>query len=65
MAADNLGKIKTVMQMAGIILALFLMSFFDVVQPAWVLGIRIWFWLVLFITLYSGINYLKVFFKKE
>lgn len=64
-AADKLGKLKTVMQMAGIIFALAIMAFVPDVSAKVVLGTRIWFWLVVFITLISGLNYLKALFKKE
>jgi CDP-diacylglycerol---glycerol-3-phosphate 3-phosphatidyltransferase len=64
-AADNLGKLKTVMQMAGIIFALAIMAFVPDVSSKVVLYTRIWFWLVVGITLISGMNYLKALFKKE
>lgn len=64
-AADNLGKLKTVMQMAGIIFALAVMAFVPNVGEKVILAVHIWFWLVVGITLISGLNYLKAPFKKE
>lgn len=57
-AADKLGKLKTVTQMLGIITA----------YTAWAAGnpgatfrtaVTVWFWLVTALTLISGANYLK------
>jgi CDP-diacylglycerol--glycerol-3-phosphate 3-phosphatidyltransferase len=64
-AADKLGKLKTVMQMLGIIAA-FIIWIAVIPIPASVnLIITIWFWIVAAITLASGLNYLKVLSPKE
>ncbi len=56
--ADHLGKLKTVMQMAGILAALSLWAALRS-QPRWVVvSMNIWWWLVAGITLISGVNYL-------
>lgn len=57
-AADKLGKIKTVMQMLGIITALIVWAAGGP-SESFRLIIAIWFWLVTLITVISGINYLK------
>lgn len=57
-AADKLGKLKTVTQMLGIIAALGYWSFASP-GSGYILIIRIWFWIVLALTLISGANYLK------
>ena len=62
-AADNLGKLKTVMQMLGIIVALAAWSFLPEISRGLHVGLYIWFWLVVAITVFSGINYLKAMFK--
>lgn len=62
--ADNLGKLKTVMQMFGIIFALVIWAFLPSVSPGLRAGVEIWFWLVVAITLISGLNYLKLLFVK-
>lgn len=64
-AADKLGKLKTVMQMFGIIFALTMMAYVPDVSTGVITGVRIWFWLVVGITLYSGLNYLKALLPKE
>lgn len=61
-AAGIWGKLKTVMQMLGIIAALAAPVFFSPLPAYTVSGIRLWFWLVVLITLFSGINYLKILF---
>mgnify|MGYP000917334083 FL=1 len=63
--ADKLGKLKTVMQMFGIIFALAAWGILPSISPGLRLGVEIWFWLVVFITLISGFNYLKLLFVKE
>jgi len=63
--ADKLGKLKTVMQMFGIIFALTAWSFLPQISQTLRLGLDIWFWLVVAITLVSGFNYLKLLFVKE
>lgn len=62
--ADKLGKLKTVMQMAGIIIALAALAFFANVPFGLIYGVEIWFWIVALITLISGLNYFKLLFKK-
>lgn len=57
-AADRLGKLKTVMQMAGIIAAYAMWSWIQPVPESAQITIQVWFWVVTAITLYSGINYL-------
>ncbi|MDD2682963.1 MAG: hypothetical protein PHY21_02385, partial [Candidatus Cloacimonetes bacterium] len=64
-AADKLGKLKTVMQMLGIIIALAAMALIPDISSGMILGVRIWFWLVVVITVLSGLNYLKALFGKE
>jgi len=64
-AADKLGKLKTVMQMFGIIFALTMMAYVPAVSSGVITGVRIWFWLVVGITLFSGLNYLKALLPKE
>lgn len=59
-AAGIWGKLKTVMQMLGIIAALALPVVLSPLPAYLVPGIRLWFWLVVLITLFSGINYLKI-----
>jgi len=56
--ADKLGKIKTVLQMLGIISALFLWASQPELLPAIRMIMIYWFWAVALITLYSGINYI-------
>ena len=58
-AADKLGKLKTVMQMLGIIAAYAIWAFTPPSQT-FILIITIWFWIVTAITLYSGANYLRI-----
>ncbi len=59
-AADKLGKLKTVMQMAGLIAAYAMWVWLNPVTSGMVTIIRIWFWVVTAITLYSGMNYLLI-----
>jgi len=58
--ADKLGKLKTVLQMFGIIAALVLWAWFeDLAASAPVRTIaHIWFGAVALLTAYSGLNYL-------
>ncbi|MDZ4182769.1 MAG: CDP-diacylglycerol--glycerol-3-phosphate 3-phosphatidyltransferase, partial [Candidatus Cloacimonadaceae bacterium] len=56
--ADKLGKIKTVMQMTGIIVAYALWAWHPNIPASLITLISIWFWVVAGITLYSGMNYL-------
>jgi len=61
-AASIWGKLKTLMQMLGIIAALAAPVFLSPLPDYLIAGIRLWFWLVVLITLFSGINYLKILF---
>lgn len=61
-AAGKLGKLKTVMQMAGIIFALAAWTFLPRIGSGLKLGISLWFWLVAIITIISGLNYIKAMF---
>ncbi|HPN27056.1 MAG TPA: CDP-diacylglycerol--glycerol-3-phosphate 3-phosphatidyltransferase [Candidatus Cloacimonas sp.] len=63
-AADIFGKLKTFLQMAGIIIAFAFWAFCDPVSPVVILIVNIWFWFVALITVLSGLNYLKAT-KKE
>ncbi len=65
MAADKMGKLKTVMQMVGIIVALAAWAYLNPLPDKVILGVAIWFWIVAGVTLLSGLNYLLVLFKKE
>ncbi len=64
-AADKLGKIKTVMQMLGIIAAFTIWAANPVITPSVKLSVSIWFWIVTAITVISGFNYVKVLKPKE
>lgn len=64
-AADKLGKLKTVMQMLGIIVALSFWAAQDEVSVWVIKSVSIWFWIVAAITVISGFNYLRVLTKKE
>lgn len=64
-AADQLGKLKTVMQMLGLIVAYGFWAYLQPIAPSIITLIVIWFWLVVLITIISGINYLKVLFSKK
>ncbi|MDZ4121245.1 MAG: CDP-diacylglycerol--glycerol-3-phosphate 3-phosphatidyltransferase, partial [Candidatus Cloacimonadaceae bacterium] len=55
--ADKLGKIKTVMQMAGIVAALLLWALNPNLGSVYIIIIHAWFWVVAGITAFSGINY--------
>lgn len=59
--ADKLGKLKTVLQMTGIILALALWAWWPHLAetPAARIAAHIWFGAVALLTLYSGLNYLQ------
>lgn len=59
MPADKLGKIKTVMQMTGLVAAYALWAWVPDIRAGICFAIQIWFWLVAFITLISGLNYLR------
>ncbi|NQV16972.1 MAG: CDP-diacylglycerol--glycerol-3-phosphate 3-phosphatidyltransferase [Armatimonadetes bacterium] len=63
LAANIWGKLKTVLQMLGVIAALVYYSLSQIIQ-GWnphqkciVLGFRVFFWVVVFITILSGMNY--------
>lgn len=58
-AADKLGKLKTVMQMLGIIAAYGVWAFSNP-SPLFITLVTVWFWIVTAITLYSGLNYLRI-----
>ncbi len=64
-AADKLGKLKTVMQMLGIIAAFIFWATMAEISQTVKLSISIWFWLVAVITIISGINYLRIPHHKE
>ncbi|MDY0150963.1 MAG: CDP-diacylglycerol--glycerol-3-phosphate 3-phosphatidyltransferase [Candidatus Cloacimonas sp.] len=64
-AADKLGKLKTVMQMVGIIAAFSIWVFVPLISDPLMLLTKIWFWLVALITVVSGFNYLKIFSPKK
>ncbi|HNT52101.1 MAG TPA: CDP-diacylglycerol--glycerol-3-phosphate 3-phosphatidyltransferase [Candidatus Syntrophosphaera sp.] len=57
--ADRLGKVKTVMQMTGIVLAFAAWAWLPKVSPGLVLSANLWFALVAVLTVYSGLQYLK------
>lgn len=59
MAADKLGKIKTVMQMVGIIIAFTIWAAMDTIPKPVAITISAWFWLVAIVTVISGINYVR------
>ena len=68
-AANIWGKLKTVLQMVGVIAALVYYSLSQIIkgwnphQKCIVLGFRVFFWMVVFITILSGLNYF--FFRKK
>ncbi len=59
--ADKLGKLKTVLQMTGIILAFALWAWWPrlAALPGSRIAAHVWFGAVTLLTLYSGINYLR------
>lgn len=63
LAADKLGKLKTVMQMAGLIFTYACWAYFQPLSEHITIFILAWFWLVVLITVLSGINYIKVLFN--
>jgi CDP-diacylglycerol--glycerol-3-phosphate 3-phosphatidyltransferase len=65
LAADKLGKLKTVMQMLGIITAFTFQAISGDVAPAIRLSVSIWFWAVVAVTVISGFKYLSVLTNKE
>ncbi len=68
-AANIWGKIKTVLQMVGVITALVYYSLSQIIkgwnphQKCIVLGFKVFFWIVVFITILSGMNYF--FFRQK
>jgi phosphatidylglycerophosphate synthase len=56
--ADKLGKIKTVMQMTGLVVAYALWAWMPEIPALAHTLVNIWFWLVAAITVISGANYL-------
>ena len=68
-AANIWGKLKTVLQMLGVIAALVYYSLSQIIkgwnphQKCIVLGFRVFFWMVVFVTILSGMNYF--FFRKK
>ena len=62
--ADFFGKLKTVLQMAGIIVAFVCWVFINPVPPLVILIINIWFWFVALITVLSGFNYIITIAKR-
>ncbi len=69
-AANIWGKLKTVLQMIGIITALTLEAFMPYIKPLVSyeteikFGIELFFWLVVMVTVISGVTYLPIFGKK-
>jgi len=65
MPADIFGKIKTILQLTGIITALVffnavqLFSFFKGFESGVVLVIQVYFWIVVVVTILSGVNYFR------
>jgi CDP-diacylglycerol--glycerol-3-phosphate 3-phosphatidyltransferase len=56
--ADMFGKVKTVLQMVGIIAALGCQAIGW--TPEWFITlVTVWFWMVVVVTILSGINYLR------
>lgn len=68
-AANIWGKLKTILQMVGVITALVYYSFSQIIkvwdphQKCIVLGFRVFFWVVVFITILSGLNHF--FFRQK
>ena len=56
--ADKWGKLKTVLQMVGIVICLGAWAL-DFLHPAILAGGKLWFWLVAVVTVFSGANYFK------
>lgn len=63
-AADSLGKLKTVMQMIGITFALGTWAMLPRIGKNLFTAVNIWFWLIVVITIASGFNYIRVMYKK-
>jgi CDP-diacylglycerol--glycerol-3-phosphate 3-phosphatidyltransferase len=58
-AASYLGKVKTFMQMVGLVFAYALWAWMSEIPNYLLTIVNIWFWLVLAITIISALNYLK------
>ncbi len=58
-AADKLGKLKTFMQMLGLVLAYAFWAWMKVIPEYILTIINTWFWLILAITIVSATSYLK------
>lgn len=56
--ADKLGKLKTVMQMTGLVAAYAIWAWMPSIPQSLFIVINVWFWLVAVITVISGANYL-------
>lgn len=63
--ADFFGKLKTVLQMTGIIVAFAFWVFINPVPPLVILIINVWFWFVALITVLSGLNYIITIAKRS
>jgi len=57
--ADKWGKLKTVLQMVGIVLCLGLWAL-NIVPQLVITGSQIWFWVVTAVTVLSGLNYIRI-----
>ena len=58
LAANDWGKVKTVTQMVGLTLSLFILAL-NINLAAYSLYLNIYFWIVAFVTILSGLSYLK------
>jgi CDP-diacylglycerol--glycerol-3-phosphate 3-phosphatidyltransferase len=58
-AADKWGKLKTVLQMVGIVICLGLWAL-NIVPQKVITGSQIWFWVVAAVTVLSGLNYIRL-----
>ena len=67
MSADKLGKLKTVMQMLGIIASLVLWAWFENLAASSPIRIaaHLWFGAVALLTAFSGLNYLNTVKQRE
>jgi CDP-diacylglycerol--glycerol-3-phosphate 3-phosphatidyltransferase len=59
MPADKLGKLKTVLQMSGIVIAYALWAWLPRLSLPLLAAVNAWYVLMAAITIYSGLNYLK------
>lgn len=57
--ANIWGKIKTIVQMVGIIFSLLFVSIFNLPGEVMSTAISVFFWVVAFITILSGVSYFK------